>query len=108
MYKIDYKVVWLVLFIASLVACSNAPVKPRESIAIANSAIESAADLVAIAKRDGHIDAAERDELISKLVYARVLADAAQQAVNNGDSEETKLGEIRVILSTVKAALPKE
>lgn len=68
---------WALLLAALLVAgCSSlpwgedAPRTPREAIAQGYAAVNSLADALRIAKRDGHITAERRDELADDLQEA--------------------------------------
>ena len=88
------------------VGCQNALVKPRESVAIGYTAVESVADLVAIAKRDGHINTDKRDELIELVAQADALLDTARLAINAGDDADGLIAEARAILTVVRDALP--
>ena len=103
-----------------LVACANAPVKPRESIAIAYTAIGSVADLAAVAYRDGHIDVVQKEQIKIQLQKAQDFANQANTAINadiqvmencEGTGREMivsecNLARVRLILTAVRQALP--
>lgn len=111
MYKTN-----LIAFLLSVVlsGCVLVPESPREAIATSYVTIDSLADSVRIAKRDGLIDAEQRDNLVDKLQKALDSTKTAQLALsdfeNTGDpvSKDEYLRKIeyaQALLSIVSSLL---
>jgi uncharacterized membrane protein YebE (DUF533 family) len=107
----------LALAVTLLSACAVQPAQtPRQSLLAAYTAAESAANTIEIAKHDGVIDAAKRDELMVSVKQARDLLNSAREIIVNdpapGSVNDTQaqasLRAAQNILLTIQAALPKE
>lgn len=87
------------LLVLLLVGCATLqeakPQTPREAIAATYLTIEETANAVRIAKRDGHINADERDHLTTELIKAvHAVTDAeealkAYEALGNPSDQDT-------------------
>ena len=110
---------WLALGLcaALVAACNiNPPQTTRQSLLAAYAATATAANSIEIAKRDGHIDAAQRDALLNQVKQARALLNDTRNALTNdpapgsaNDTEALKnLHLAQNILLAIQAALPKE
>lgn len=111
--------VFSLLFVLALVAgCGliqpETPKTPREALAYSYVTVDSLADVLRVAKRDGHVTAAERDELADQLQNALDnLADAEAALVlfaSTGDpgqeaTAEQRLSQAQSILTAVESIL---
>ncbi len=89
----------VLLLALAIVGCATLqeakPQTPREALAAVYLAIEEASNTVYIAKRDGHINADERDHLTTELVKAvHAVVDAeealkAYEALGNPSDQDT-------------------
>ena len=116
---LDHRWLFFLAFVF-IAGCANAPVQPRETVAIAYTAIGSVADLVAIAYRDGHIDSVVKEKLKIQLQKAQDFANQANDAISADvrvieNCAETgremivsdcNLARARLILTAVREALP--